>query len=79
VPARHDRSRHDSSGSSPLTPREIEILHLAANGYSAPAIAARLFVSPATVRAHFGNIYKKLLVHDRAAAVAKALRLGLIE
>ena len=36
-------------------------------------------VSPATVRTHFGRIYDKYGVSDRAAAVAKALRDGLIE
>jgi two-component system nitrate/nitrite response regulator NarL len=35
-------------------------------------------VSPATVRAHFEHIYAKLGVHDRAAAVAQAMRLGMI-
>jgi DNA-binding CsgD family transcriptional regulator len=63
---------------APLTPRELEILDLAAAGCNGPMIAARLVVSAATVRTHFEHIYEKLEVRDRAAAVAKAMRLGLI-
>lgn len=63
----------------PLTPRELEVLQLAAEGTTGPMIAQELVVSLATVRTHFANIYDKLLVGDRAAAVAKAMRLGLIE
>ena len=62
-----------------LTRRELEILELAAEGCSAPMIAEELLVGTATVRTHFRNIYEKLEVHDRAGAVAKALRLGLIQ
>jgi DNA-binding CsgD family transcriptional regulator len=61
-----------------LTPRELEVLSLAADGSSGPEIAAQLVVSPTTVRTHFQHIYTKLDVGDRAAAVAKAMRLGLI-
>ena len=61
-----------------LTPRELEVLDLAAAGCNGPMIAARLVVSAATVRTHFEHIYEKLEVRDRAAAVAKAMRLGLI-
>lgn len=63
----------------PLTPRELEVLELAAEGQSGPMIAEKLVVSPATVRTHFENIYGKLGVGDRAGSVAKAMRLGLIE
>jgi DNA-binding CsgD family transcriptional regulator len=63
---------------APLTPRELEILDLAAAGCNGPMIAAQLVVSAATVRTHFEHIYEKLEVRDRAAAVAKAMRLGLI-
>jgi PAS domain S-box-containing protein len=62
----------------PLSPRELEVLRLAAEGISGPAIAERLFVSPSTVKTHFEHIYDKLGVSDRAAAVAHALRSGLI-
>jgi PAS domain S-box-containing protein len=62
----------------PLSPRELEVLRLAAEGVSGPAIAERLFVSPSTIKTHFEHIYDKLGVSDRAAAVAHALRVGLI-
>jgi ATP/maltotriose-dependent transcriptional regulator MalT len=62
----------------PLTPRERELLQLAAEGVSGPTIAERLVLSPATVKTHFSNIYEKLDVPGRPAAVAKGMRLGLI-
>ena len=62
----------------PLTPRELELLQLAADGLPGPLIAEELVLSRATVRTHFENIYGKLDVHDRAGAVGKAMRLGLI-
>ncbi len=62
-----------------LSPRELEVLRLAAEGLSGPRIAELLSVSPATVKTHFSHIYSKLGVADRAAAVARALRLGLID
>jgi DNA-binding CsgD family transcriptional regulator len=62
-----------------LTPREEEVLQLAAEGLSGPNIAQRLFVSPGTVKTHFQNIYDKLGVRDRAAAVARGLRIGFID
>jgi DNA-binding CsgD family transcriptional regulator len=61
-----------------LTSREREVLQLAADGLSGPGIAHVLVISHATVRAHFRNIYEKLGVGERPAAVATALRLGLI-
>jgi DNA-binding CsgD family transcriptional regulator len=63
----------------PLTPREREVLRIAAEGLSGPRIAERLVVSPTTVKTHFSNIYEKLDVSGRVAAVAKGMRLGLIE
>jgi PAS domain S-box-containing protein len=73
-----DGNRGDSSV-APLTPREREVLQLAAEGLSGPGIADRLVVSPGTVKTHFSNLYKKLGVSDRAAAVARGLRFGLID
>jgi DNA-binding CsgD family transcriptional regulator len=61
-----------------LSPRELEVLRLAAEGRSGPEIARRLVVSPSTVKTHFEHIYEKLGVGDRAGAVAHALRTGLI-
>jgi two-component system nitrate/nitrite response regulator NarL len=62
-----------------LTAREAEVLHLLAQGRSAPAIARELVLSPTTVKTHLGHLYEKLGVSDRAAAVAEAMRRGLIE
>jgi DNA-binding CsgD family transcriptional regulator len=65
--------------SASLTPRELEVVALAAEGHSGPQIAQELVLSPATVNTHFKNIYRKLEVRTRAAAVAKAMRLGMID
>jgi DNA-binding CsgD family transcriptional regulator len=62
-----------------LTPREVEILTLAAQGLSGPELAYELVLSPATIKTHFDNVYDKLGVHNRSGAVARAMRLGLID
>jgi two-component system, NarL family, nitrate/nitrite response regulator NarL len=62
-----------------LTEREREILALTSQGHSAPEIAQRLYLSTATVKTHLHHLYEKLGVSDRAAAVAKAMRQGLLE
>jgi DNA-binding CsgD family transcriptional regulator len=62
-----------------LSPRELEVLRLAAEGRSGPEIARQLVVSPSTVKTHFEHIYAKLGVGDRAGAVAYALRAGMID
>jgi len=62
-----------------LTPREQEILHLIAAGKSLPEIAKELFLGLTTVKTHVQHLYEKLGVSDRAAAVASAMRRGLIE
>jgi two-component system, NarL family, nitrate/nitrite response regulator NarL len=61
-----------------LSTREREILDLLARGASAPDIAAKLYLSTATVKTHLHNLYRKLDVSDRAAAVAEGMRRGLI-
>lgn len=73
------RARAQAEAGPVLTPRELEVLQLAAGGRSAPAIARQLVVSPTTVRSHLQNVYEKLGVSDRAAAVAEAMRRGLLE
>jgi PAS domain S-box-containing protein len=62
-----------------LTARELEVLQLAAEGHSRPAMAERLVLSTSTVKTHLENIYSKLSVSNRASAVAAGMRLGLIE
>ncbi len=61
-----------------LTPREQEVLALLVEELNHPEIAERLFISPRTVDHHTGSIYKKLDVDGRAAAVAFALKHGLV-
>jgi DNA-binding CsgD family transcriptional regulator len=55
-----------------LTTREAEILELVAAGLTNAAIAERLWISPGTVKKHLDNIYEKLGVANRTAAVARA-------
>jgi len=61
-----------------LTPREQEVLRLLVDGRSNQAIADQLFVSLRTAESHVRHIYDKLDVTSRAAAVAYALRHGLV-
>jgi DNA-binding CsgD family transcriptional regulator len=58
-----------------LSPREADIMHLVITGATNAAIGAKLFISPGTVKKHLDNIYRKLGVRGRAAAVATALDL----
>jgi two-component system nitrate/nitrite response regulator NarL len=62
-----------------LSPRELEILKHIAEGRSAPDIGKLIHLSPATVKSHQQSLYEKLGVSDRAAAVAEAMRRGLLE
>ncbi len=70
------RSKNDAPV---LTPREREILTLIAAGRSLPEIANELILGLTTVKTHAQHLYEKLGVSDRAAAVAEAMRRGLIE
>jgi DNA-binding NarL/FixJ family response regulator len=62
-----------------LSGREREILALLADGNSNPEIAAKLFISPETVRTHVRNAMAKLEADTRTQAVALALRYALID
>jgi two-component system, NarL family, nitrate/nitrite response regulator NarL len=61
-----------------LSAREREVLGLIARGRTIPAIAGELYVAPSTVKTHVQRLYEKLGVSDRAAAVAEAMRQGLL-
>ena len=62
-----------------MSERERETLILIAEGLSAPQIGRTLHLSTATVKTHLQHIYEKLGVSERAAAVAEAMRRGLLE
>ncbi len=62
----------------PLSDRELDVLRLLAGDLGGPAIAQQLVVSLNTVRTHTKNIYAKLGVNDRRAAVRRATELDLL-
>lgn len=61
-----------------LTPREIEVLSLIAQGYSSKDASDLLFVSKRTIDGHLASVYGKLGVNNRVKAFRAATRLGLI-
>ncbi len=61
-----------------LTPRELEVLRLVAEGHTDREVAETLYISPRTVNRHLSNIFVKLEVSSRAAAVAFAIRQGFV-
>lgn len=75
----HERLAPPADGERPtaasaLTRREIEVLRLMSEGLNTAAAAARLHVSPATIRNHVQNLFGKLGVHSRLEAVAYATK-----
>jgi two-component system, NarL family, nitrate/nitrite response regulator NarL len=62
-----------------LSPREREILTRFTAGETVPTVARSIHLSPSTVKTHVAHLYEKLGVSDRAAAVAVAMRRGLID
>jgi DNA-binding CsgD family transcriptional regulator len=65
-------------GAEPLTPREVEVLRLVAEGHSNRQIAETLYISPKTASVHVSRIIAKLSVVNRVEAAAVAHRLGLL-
>jgi DNA-binding NarL/FixJ family response regulator len=61
-----------------LSPRELEVLRLVADGRSNPEIARELFIGEATVKTHLLHVFEKLEVGDRTRAVTRAMELGLL-
>jgi two-component system, NarL family, nitrate/nitrite response regulator NarL len=72
----HQRARGEAAL---LSPRELEVVRLIAQGRSVPQMARHLHLAPTTVRTHVQNLYEKLGVSDRGAAVAEAMRRRLLE
>jgi LuxR family maltose regulon positive regulatory protein len=62
----------------PLSERELDVLRLLASDLDGPDIAREMVVSLNTVRTHTKNIYAKLGVNSRRAAVGRAAELGLL-
>ena len=70
--------QHRSSAIQPLTDREMEVLQLAAKGYTNKAIAVQLDISDRTVQGHLAHIFDKLQADSRTEAVMRAVSLGWI-
>jgi DNA-binding NarL/FixJ family response regulator len=70
---------HEAPQGPPLSDREREVLQEVASGATNREIAERLFLSPHTVKEHTSSLYRKLSVRNRAEAVQKAQRLGLLD
>lgn len=74
------RGSGQARGSVPvLSAREIEVLEMVLVGLSNSGIAARLFISPETVKSHITSLLTKLGARDRTHAAVRALRLGLVD
>jgi DNA-binding NarL/FixJ family response regulator len=69
-PGPHGRSTASPSLASMLTPRELEVVKLVAQGLTNGGIARNLVLSEHTVRRHLANIFRKLNISSRAAAAA---------
>jgi DNA-binding NarL/FixJ family response regulator len=78
LPAGLSLSRTSAPAAEPLTPREIEVLSLLAEGAGNKMIARRLGISEHTVKFHVGSILAKLDASSRTEAVTLGLRQGLI-
>jgi DNA-binding NarL/FixJ family response regulator len=70
--------QREQAGQTVLSTREVSVLAMAARGLSAKGIAEELGVAERTITTHLSNIYDKLGVHSRVAAISTAQKEGLI-
>jgi predicted ATPase/DNA-binding CsgD family transcriptional regulator len=68
--------RRPPGGWEALTPTELKVVELVAEGLTNSQIAERMFISPGTVKTHLRNIFKKVDVHRRSELTAEAVRRG---
>jgi len=73
------KKREDEQLLADFTPRELDILHLLAEGLDTTAMSARLGIAPHTIEWHVRHVIEKLQVHSKLQAVISAARKGLIE
>jgi LuxR family maltose regulon positive regulatory protein len=77
-PPKLSQAQPDADWIEPLSKRELEVLHLIAEGLPNKEIATKLYLSLNTVKAHTRTIYSKLDVNSRIQAAARARALGLL-
>ncbi len=68
----------EASADQVVTPREVEVLQLIADGCSTGEVAEQLYISQKTVKNHLASIYQKLDARDRTQAVLQAVRMGIV-
>lgn len=78
IPSRVAEKLAERMGSSSLTARELEVLHLIVAGKSNREIGTALFISEATVKTHVNSLLSKLGVEDRTQAATTALQRGIV-
>jgi len=78
LPRLESPPRRNARNSMTLSPREVEVLENAAEGLRNKEIAARLALTERTVKAHLDNIFNKLGVDSRTAAVSVAMQRGIL-
>ena len=75
-----ERARHgEAAPEEPLTPRELEVIKLIAEGHTSEEIAGVLVISKKTVENHRANILEKLQMRNRVDLTRYAIRRGLVE
>ncbi len=76
---RRQQGTREERAEDVLTAREVEVLHLLAEGVSNRDIAERLFISEKTVKNHTNSIFRKMGVSDRTQAVLQAIKKGWVQ